>query len=167
MQLPVMDANDAGLWYAGGLKFRCTCCGNCCTGPTGYVWVSDEEIHKLADHLGEPEVEVRRRFVRKIGKRQSFKERREPNGDYDCVFLKPLPGDDPNGKRVRGCSIYEVRPLQCRTWPFWDGLLDEPESWDSAAEHCPGMNRGKSYDVEHIERMRTADEWPNEPPSSK
>ena len=170
MRLPTLESNQPDRpdkWYADGLKFRCTCCGNCCTGPTGYVWVTDEEIRKLAEHLKLPEPEVRRRYVRTIGRRKSLVERREPNGDYDCIFLTPLPGDDPNGKRKRGCGIYEVRPLQCRTWPFWDGLLESVDEWMEAGENCPGMNRGKHFDLEHIERMRTAEAWPEEPPSSK
>ena len=165
MQLPVVEDKD--VWYADGLKFRCTCCGNCCTGPTGYVWVTDAEIAIVAEHLKLPEPEFRRRHVRNIGKRQSLKEIKR-DGNYDCEFLIPLAGDDPeHGKRRRGCGIYEVRPLQCRTWPFWDGLLDSPEDWDDASEGCPGMNRGKHFDLDHIERMRTAEAWPQEPPSSK
>ena len=29
---------DSGPWYADGLSFECTMCGNCCTGPPGAVW---------------------------------------------------------------------------------------------------------------------------------
>ena len=39
---------------------------------------------------------------------------------YDCVFLK----EDPERGR-KTCSIYPVRPLQCRTWPFWPENLAE------------------------------------------
>ena len=35
-------------WYADGLSFTCTQCGNCCTGGPGYVWISDMEIDRLA-----------------------------------------------------------------------------------------------------------------------
>src|SRR5204863_9053608 len=35
-----------------GLRFKCTMCGNCCTGPEGYVLVTDEEIAALAKRLG-------------------------------------------------------------------------------------------------------------------
>ena len=37
---------------APGLRFRCTMCGNCCTGPEGYVLVSDDEASALAARLG-------------------------------------------------------------------------------------------------------------------
>jgi len=43
--------------------------------------------------------------------------------DYGCVFL------DPFGQ----CSIYDVRPVQCRTYPFWPSLLESKEDWDNEA----------------------------------
>ena len=81
------------------------------------------------------------------------------------MFLKPLPGDTWQ-KRKRGCGVYESRPLQCRTWPFWDGLLESRDAWEHSKNTCPGMDTGKRYDLAHVERMRTADEWPADPPTS-
>jgi len=165
-RLPVVEAEAP--WYADGLRFRCTCCGNCCTGPSGYVWVSDEEVARLAEHERMDEAAFRRQFVRKIGGRLSLRETRQPNGEYDCVFLKPLPGDRPE-KRKRGCGVYAARPLQCRTWPFWGGVLQSEEAWQHTKTTCPGLDsaKGKLYGVKEIEAIRDADEWPDEPPSSK
>ena len=39
-------------WYADGLRFKCTQCGNCCTGGPGYVWFDDDEAQAMADQLG-------------------------------------------------------------------------------------------------------------------
>lgn len=39
-----------------------------------------------------------------------------------CVFLEP------DGKQ---CSIYEARPVQCRTYPFWPTIMESMQSWDS------------------------------------
>lgn len=167
--LPVLrdDGPHHDPWYADGLRFGCSVCGNCCTGPPGYVWITDEEITRLAKHLKQDEAVVRETYTRKIGQRISLKEHRNAAGEYDCVFLKPLPGDRPD-KRRRGCSIYPVRPLQCRTWPFWDGLLESPEAWQYSKQGCPGMDnpKGRFYDRERIEQLRDADDWPEEPPTS-
>ena len=35
---------DGKPWYAEGLRFKCTECGQCCTGAPGYVWVNEEEV---------------------------------------------------------------------------------------------------------------------------
>src|SRR5687768_387063 len=120
------DARPADPWYAGGLNFTCTQCGNCCTGGPGFVWVTREEIVRVAEHLGITPEEMVERYCRKVDGQFSFKERVMPDGGHDCVFLtteavrKRPPagagGDEQVVYRRRGCSIYSVRPLQCRTW---------------------------------------------------
>jgi Fe-S-cluster containining protein len=169
MKLEVLETSQP--WYAEGLKFTCTQCGNCCTGGPGYVWISDEEIDRLAGHLKMPREQVLEKYCRTIGGQISLKERRTPQGLYDCVFLNEIKvgggqGKPPQVKRV--CGIYEVRPLQCRTWPFWDGNLASKENWDEAAQRCHGMNRGpRQFSRERIESLRDAKDWPENPPSSK
>lgn len=125
-------------WYADGLKFACTQCGDCCTGAPGFVWVTDEEIKALAEFRGEPEEEVFGLYTRKEGNRRSLREKL--NGD--CVFYD----------RQAGCTVYPVRPRQCRTWPFWEQNTRTPADWDRAAAGCPGCNRGELIPAEEITR---------------
>ena len=165
MKLKVIETDEQQPWYAEGLSFTCTQCGNCCTGGPGYVWISDIEIDRLAEHLKLSRNEVLRQYCRKIGNRYSLKEFRNAAGLHDCVFLKEIPAKRRQGNREvtysrRICEIYDVRPLQCRTWPFWTGLLESPENWDAAAERCPGMNDGKKYTRAQIEALRDAEDWP-------
>src|ERR1700749_5036452 len=35
-------------WWHEGLRFKCSECGDCCTGAPGYVWVNRAEIEALA-----------------------------------------------------------------------------------------------------------------------
>lgn len=125
-------------WYADGLRFACTQCGNCCTGAPGFVWVTDEEIKALAEFRGEPEEEVFGLYTRREGARRSLREKL--NGD--CVFYD----------RQAGCTVYPVRPRQCRTWPFWEQNTRTPADWDRAAADCPGCNRGELIPAEEITR---------------
>lgn len=165
--LPVIQHKQAPRrWFDAGLRFTCTACGNCCSGPPGYVWITQEEIEILARHLGRAIEEVQKRYVRRIGSRYSLRERKTLDGNYDCIFLINMP-DGPDGQKRRGCGIYEARPLQCRTFPFWDGIVDSRRAWESAARHCPGMDRGKHYSPRRIEALRDASRWPDEPPSSE
>ena len=143
------SASKADKWYSKGLRFECIQCGNCCTGPPGYVWVTREEIALIAQFLGFKDEWLGPEYIRRVGLRYSLTER--PNGD--CVFLGKLQ----NGKRT--CQIYPVRPLQCRTWPFWESNLLSPEAWRQAARICPGMNHGRLYSFEEIERIRTTKRW--------
>ncbi len=124
-------------WYMAGLAFECLECGQCCAGPDeGYVWVTEEEIQTLAKSLRLGEKAFRARYVRTIGRRQSLVEKKQGN---DCIFLE-------NGK----CTIYAVRPMQCRTWPFWPSNVASPEDWSYAAQRCLGINRGRLFSPAEI-----------------
>jgi Fe-S-cluster containining protein len=142
-------------WYADGLKFTCTQCGNCCTGPEGYVWINEAEIKAMADHFKLLPFEFLRRYARKLNGRWSLNEI-EFEGQYDCVFL----AEDPATGR-RGCSIYPVRPTQCRTWPFWPELLKSKRTYAEVGRRCPGTKAGlegsgKLYPIEQIRILRDA-----------
>lgn len=160
-------------WYADGLAFSCTCSGNCCTGGPGFVWLEDWEVDRLAEHLGLSREQTIEKHCRKIGRKYSLKETRTPQGNYDCVFLTELAPEKQNVKsgevplRKRVCGIYPVRPLQCRTWPFWDGNLASEENWNASAKRCPGMNRGRRFAKDEIEALRDATDWPDKPPTSE
>ncbi len=69
-------------WYRDGLNFECTQCGNCCTGAPGFVWVTPEEIERLAGRQGMTVEAFGRRYLRLVGEDVSLIER--PNGD--CIF---------------------------------------------------------------------------------
>jgi Fe-S-cluster containining protein len=60
---------------------------------------------------------------------------------------KPVPAG-------RSCAIYSVRPMQCRTWPFWKFNLSGPKAWSFAAQRCPGVNRGRLHSLEDIGAKR-------------
>ena len=131
-------------WYKGGLRFGCMGCGSCCTGEPGYVWVSRDEIRHIAKYLGREGDWLGKDQIRRVGFRYSLTEK--SNGD--CIFLQ----HDSDGKRM--CSIYPVRPLQCRTWPFWTVNLRSVSAWREASLKCPGMNNGYQYTFKAIEELR-------------
>lgn len=141
-----MSFLDKPPWYAAGLAFECGQCGRCCAGPEeGYVWVTDQEIREIAQALRITEQQMRSTYVRRVGRRQSLKESR---GSNDCIFLAP------NDKGGKGCRIYDVRPRQCRTWPFWPGNLRHPDNWAYAQRRCPGVNKGALHFLDEIEAKR-------------
>jgi Fe-S-cluster containining protein len=126
----------ADTWYADGLAFACTRCGNCCRGAPGTVWVNDDELRAIAKFRGENALEVEKLYTRIIQGGRSLRER--VNGD--CVFWT----------QEEGCTIYPVRPRQCRTWPFWNSNLQTPETWEQAGKTCPGVGKGDLIPVEEI-----------------
>ena len=53
-----MSKTNDDPWYAqAGLRFKCSQCGDCCTGAPGFVWVNKEEIAKLAEAAGIDDIE--------------------------------------------------------------------------------------------------------------
>lgn len=125
-------------WYSAGLRFTCTRCGQCCTGAPGFVWVTDEEVAALAAFRGEPLEEVLGLYTRLSGSRRTLREK--ANGD--CVFYE----------RGAGCVVYEVRPRQCRTWPFWESNVATPQDWEHTRRICPGSGQGELIPAEEITR---------------
>jgi len=129
-------------WYSKGLFFRCARCGGCCRGEPGYVWLGNEEIDPIARALNISRKEFLAEFTFKSWNKISLKEM--TNGD--CIFW--VDG--------QGCRIYDVRPEQCKAWPFWEMNLRTPEAWAKIAERCPGCNQGKLYVKDEIEAIMQA-----------
>ncbi len=113
-------------WFKDGLKFKCTGCGKCCGGAPGYVWLTDADIKRLSEHLNSTENELLKNHCRQVGNQYSLKER---SVSYDCVFLKD-----------KQCSVYEGRPTQCRTYPFWGKNVSSKKNWDYLELECEGVN---------------------------
>lgn len=131
-----MMADTPEPWFQNGLRFTCTQCGKCCTGAPGVVWVDEDEITKLAAARGMVRHEFVAMYTYKTRGRVSLRER--PNGD--CVFYDA----------AKGCTVYQQRPKQCRTWPFWDSNLTSPERWAEVEGTCPGSGEGELIPVEEI-----------------
>jgi Fe-S-cluster containining protein len=128
---------DVKPWFEEGLQFRCTGCGDCCTGAPGFVWVNGQEIEALAGRFGISTDEFEKRYVRNVGIRKSLIE--YANGD--CVFFDP---------QTRKCTVYEDRPRQCRTWPFWASNVATEEAWQQTCEVCPGSGKGKLHSAAQV-----------------
>lgn len=138
---------STGVGVSDGLRFECTGCGKCCT-MDGDVWLAPEESEAISAHLNMANVSAfealysRESVASKDGKWLCLVRGTETNVEppspiipssstpqKGCVFL------DPFGK----CSIYDVRPVQCRTYPFWPSLLESPEIWRSEAVLPDGL----------------------------
>ncbi len=134
-------------WYAEGLRFTCTACGECCRGPDpGYVEVDEDMIARLAGHVGLSPDAFSRKYVRWVSNLGVYSLIEKRNGD--CIFWSD----------EQGCTVYEARPTQCRTFPFWPEVIATPEAWDEYATDCPGMTRGaagtgKMYSRAEIEAL--------------
>ena len=127
-------------FYSKGLRFECTRCSKCCRFTPGFVFLSKKDLDRIARTLKTSPSEVRKHFCRvvKIGEIRKLSLVEKTN--LDCIFWE-------NGK----CSIYEGRPLQCRSYPFWSSNLFSQRAWDNAALSCPGIGQGTVHNQSTIE----------------
>ena len=103
-----------------------TCEGRCCTGESGYIYVTKDEINVIADVLNIDINELRVKYLFKKGYKYSIKELKH-NDSYECVFYD---------RESNGCRIYNARPSQCKTFPFWDYYKTRV---DELKQECPGI----------------------------
>ena len=94
-------------WIKKGLRFECQPdCGHCCSqsmfgkGDVEGVFLSKRDVGRLQT-AG---------VAWAIEERGDHRVLSEASGT--CVFLDP---------RTKGCGIYDVRPTQCRNFPFTPG----------------------------------------------
>lgn len=115
-------------WWSAGVRFECQGTGRCCVshGAHGYVYLTLADRRRLAMWLGIPTRDFTRRYCDKTDGHFHLKEVNGP-----CRFL--------DGVR---CSVYEARPTQCRTWPFWPENMS-PRAWTRLAAFCPGVGKGR------------------------
>ena len=124
------------LWYASGLRFSCHQCNSCCRGAQpGWVYVSPRQVERLRRYLGRSERAFRREYLTKDENGETVL-KLESNGD--CVFWD------------QGCTVYEARPRQCRTFPFWPENLESPEAWSALKVFCHGIDSERLYPIEEI-----------------
>lgn len=115
-----------GYPYAFNTNACATCEGRCCTGESGYIYVTKAEIFAIAETL-EMDVNVfALKYLFKKGYKYSIKEKKVDNS-YECIFYD---------RALNGCKIYNARPNQCKTFPFWDYFKSRV---DELKQECPGI----------------------------
>ncbi len=121
-------------FFDAGIHFECRRCGACCTGDPGIIRISNREIQLLSDFLKMPASDLTRMHLRQVVSGFSIAE----EADGSCRFYD------------EGCRIYPVRPLQCRTYPFWFSQMRSIGQWEKARCQCPGIGTGTLYSRERI-----------------
>lgn len=110
-------------------SFKCEICGGkCCIGESGFIWLTPDEIKNLADFLGINTQKFKEIYTQKIGVRISLKEK-EYNDELACIFFDEI---------KKNCSVYEARPNQCKSFPFWDYFKD---NYEELEKECIGVMR--------------------------
>ena len=128
---------DSEKWWSEGVRFECQGSGQCCVsrGQYGYVYLTLEDRQNMGRLMKITTSKFTRTYCAKTDGVYHVKDGPTP----DCRFLK-------NNR----CEVYQARPMQCRTWPFWPEVM-APKSWaKEVAAFCPGVGKGKLVDAKTI-----------------
>lgn len=132
-------------FYKNGLRFQCQGSGKCCTshGEYGFVFLTIDDRRRFAKYLNISTSEFTKTYCERTNNAWHLKE--DP-ANPDCMFLK--------NKR---CTVYEARPTQCRTWPFWPEVMNAKAWATEVATFCPGVGKGPLISKEEIEKVMLED----------
>lgn len=127
-------------WWSEGVRFQCQGSGKCCTshGEYGFVFLSLEDRRRFAKYFKISTTQFTKKYCQKFN--GAFHLTEDPKNP-DCMFLK--------NKR---CGVYEARPTQCRTWPFWPEVM-QAKTWNKEVlSFCPGVGKGPVIKKSEIEK---------------
>jgi Fe-S-cluster containining protein len=138
-------------FFDDGICFECTGCGDCCkTHGDGdeyaYVYLSRKDVARIASYLEITEV--------------TFLNAHCTTDECGAVHLAELQGDCAFLRDGNRCIVYPVRPMQCRTWPFWSENMKRTVWEGPVSACCPGIGQGRRYTKAEILKIcRDRDEW--------
>jgi Fe-S-cluster containining protein len=122
-----MISKKDGYPYSFNSSACASCGGACCIGESGYIWVNYPEIEAIANYLNLDIQEFAKNYLIRAKNRYSLKEFKVKELGYACIFFDI---------EKRGCKIYDVRPKQCRTFPFWEQFKNDTKE---LIKECPGV----------------------------
>jgi Fe-S-cluster containining protein len=128
--------------HPANICFECNQCGLCC-GDTEqkirHILLLKTEADQIATQAGMPATE----FATEIFDKSPYSYEMKKSDSGQCVFLK-------NNQ----CSIYLLRPLICRFYPFqltFDG--DNGVHVFDFTYECPGISHGKPVSKKDFEAL--------------
>jgi Fe-S-cluster containining protein len=127
------------------MRFECQPgCTKCCE-QQGFVYLTEEDIPRLATYLGMTVAAFETRYVYRTRRLRRLRVPRHAQ----CEFLKD-----------GGCSVHAAKPFQCATFPFWPELVGNKRNWRKTGDWCPGVGKGELVQIEAArataEQMRAA-----------
>lgn len=126
-------------FYRDGIRFACQGEGRCCVtrGRYGHVYLSFSDRRRLAVRHRMSTSEFTALYAKKV----------------DGLFELRYTGNDCPFFQDNRCRVYEARPWQCRTWPFWPENMNSRVWENEVASWCPGAGKGRLYTAEEIENF--------------
>ena len=109
--------------------FMCKNCSLCCRIDPGAVFLTEDDIKNMYTYLSLSKKQFLSQYCREILRNGKIIFSLKEKSNYDCVFWN------------KNCLIYKVRPLQCKTYPFWPSIVKSKTTWKEESKKCKGMNK--------------------------
>ncbi len=127
-------------FYRNGLQFECRRCSRCCRIDPGYVFLTESDLSELLHATGYTRDEFLNEYCRWVAVNGFLYLSLKEKQNYDCIFWDQ-----------EGCTVYEHRPIQCKSYPFWESFLVSEGQWEALKFSCPGVGVGPTHSREEIE----------------
>jgi len=116
-------------------EFNCLKCSNCCRIDPGAVFLSEDDFNRIIKFLNIDEKSFLTDYCRPVYKGIQLVISLKEKSNYDCILWD------------NGCTIYEVRPLQCRTYPFWTSIIESVTDLKNEMRRCKGIGRKGNINI--------------------
>ena len=118
------------------MRFECQPgCTKCCE-QQGFVYLTEDDILRLAAYLNTAVSDFERRYVYRT---KNVRRLRVPR-HAQCEFLAG-----------GACSVHLAKPTQCSTFPYWPELIDSRQAWHKTGNWCPGIGKGELVNIENAQ----------------
>ncbi len=110
------------------MRFQCQPgCVKCCE-ERGFVYLSERDVVRIAEHLHIPQAEFERRYLYRTKNQRRLRKPR----NAECPFLS-----------ASGCMIHPIKPTQCSAFPVWPEIIESKKELAKTARWCPGIGKGR------------------------
>ena len=128
--------------YPHGTRFQCVKCGICCGNTptkTRHILLLKTEAEQISTATKKPISE----FAVKIKDKEPYSyEMTKTAEDGTCVFLEQ-----------NQCTIYALRPLVCRFYPFELKTTNPRKHKFTPTDECPGLGKGRVLQEEYFRKL--------------
>lgn len=142
MQIIDLLGHKVNFDYPAALRFRCTKCGICC-GDTKEkirrILLLSTEAEQIATAISQ---QISEFAVKTEGKAPYSYEVKKTAENGKCVFLE-------NNR----CTIYPLRPLICRFYPFELKSATHKKHQFLYTNECPSIGKGKTLSKNYFEEL--------------
>jgi Fe-S-cluster containining protein len=122
-------------------RFQCNMCALCCGNTekrVRHVLLLKSEVKRISDSLTRS-IEG---FAVRIRGHEPYVYEMKKTREGKCLFLKE-----------NICTVYMLRPLICRFYPFELQTTEDQEYKFTHTEECPGVRKGKRLKKDYFENL--------------